>query len=172
MNLDARFERMVREHQHGMFVFALGLSGSRADAEDIAQDAFVRAYRALRGWDPDRLDALSERPWLRRICLNTWKNRVRAAVRRPAVELLETVAADPADGPEEKALAAVTQGEVWRAVAELPESQRVALTLRWVDDLSYAEVAEVMEMPVGTVKSHVSRGLAALRRMLVGQEVA
>ncbi len=172
MNLDARFERMVREHEHGMFVFALGLTGSRADAEDIAQDAFVRAYRALRGWDSERLDALAERAWLRRICLNTWKNRVRAAVRRPAVELAETVVADPADSPEEQALAAVSQEEVWRAVAGLPEPQRAAVTLRWLDDLSYAEAAEVMEMPVGTVKSHVSRGLAALRRTLIGQEVA
>ena len=172
MNLDARFERMVREHQHGMFVFALGLTGSRADAEDVAQDAFVRAYRALRSWDAERLDALAEKAWLRRICLNTWKNRVRAAARRPAVALTETVAANPADSPEEQALDAVSRDEVWRAVAGLPEPQRAALTLRWVDDLSYAEVAEVMEMPVGTVKSHVSRGLVALRRTLIGQEVA
>lgn len=171
MDLDARFERMVRQHQHGMFVFALGLCGSRAEAEEIAQDAFVRAYRALQGWDPERMQALAERAWLRRICLNVWKNRVRSAVRRPASELGESVP-DPAVGPEELALVSASRTAIWSAVAALPEPQRVAVSLRWIDDLPYAEVAQAMEMPVGTVKSHVSRGLAALRRSLAGKEVA
>lgn len=171
MDVDARFERMVREHQHGIFAFALGLSGSRADAEDIAQDALVRAYRALQGWDETRLEALAERSWLRQICLNTWKNRRRAAARRPTGELPETVP-DRAAGPEERALVAADRDRVWRAVSALPEPQRVAVTLRWINDLSYAEAAEVMQVPVGTLKSHVSRGLAVLRRTLEGKEVA
>lgn len=171
MDVDARFERMVREHQDGVFAFALGLCGSRAEAEDIAQDAFVRAYRALRGWESDRLESLAERAWLRRICLNTWKNRLRTAARKPAGELADTVA-DGGRGPEETALARADRDRVWRAVAALPEAQRVAVTLRWLNDLSYAEAAEVMGAPVGTVKSHVSRGLAVLRRSLEGKEVA
>lgn len=171
MDLDARFERMVREHQQGMFVFALGLCGSRADAEDVAQDAFVRAYRALRGWDEQRVEALAERAWLRRICLNVWKNRIRSSVRHPAGALDEAVP-DSDAGPEHQALEGLARREVWGAVAALPEPQRVAVTLRWAEDLPYAEVAEVMGLPVGTVKSHVSRGMAVLRRTLVGREVA
>jgi RNA polymerase sigma-70 factor, ECF subfamily len=171
MDLDDRFERMVREHQHGMFVFALGLCGSRAEAEEVAQDAFVRAYRALRTWDAERIEALAERAWLRRICLNVWKNRVRTAVRKPTSTLDESLI-DGSPSPEAVAEEAFARGEVWRAVSALPEPQRVAVTLRWADDLSYAQAAEVMELPVGTVKSHVSRGLATLRRTLVGKEVA
>lgn len=171
MDVDARFERMVREHQHGMFVFALGLCGSRAEAEEVAQDAFVRAYRALRGWDQERIETLAERAWLRRICLNVWKNRIRTAVRHPAGALEDSVP-DATAGPEECAVEGLRRREVWSAVAGLPDSQRVAVTLRWAEDLPYAEVAEVMGLPVGTVKSHVSRGLAALRRTLVGKEVA
>ncbi len=171
MEIEARFERMVREHEHGMFVFALGLSGSRAEAEDIAQEGFLRAFRSLRAFDEARLASLAERAWLRRICLNVWKNRVRSAVRHPGGELSEEVA-DAAPGPEERALDSIARADVWRAVAALPEPQRIAVTLRWVEDLPYAEVAEVMAVPVGTAKSHVSRGLVGLRRLLEGKEVA
>src|SRR5205085_814689 len=71
------FERIVEDHQHRIFGFALGLSGNRSDAEEIAQDAFVRAHRALQGYDEERVRDLRVSAWLHQIALNVFRNRVR-----------------------------------------------------------------------------------------------
>lgn len=159
-----RFEAMVREHQHRIFAFALGMTGSRVDAEDAAQDTFARAYRALRRFDAERLAALHESGWLHRICLNVCRSRARRA--RAFFELPDQVAAAPA------ALAVAERLDLAAALAELSLPQRTAVVLRHVVGLSSLETAEVMEIPENTVKSHVARGLAALRRRLGDEEVA
>ena len=78
-DVDTGFAALVRAHSGAVYSTALRLSGSRSTAEDIAQDAFVRAYRALRRFDADRIRALEARPWLLTITLNVWRNHVRAA---------------------------------------------------------------------------------------------
>lgn len=160
---DADFERLVREHQHRIFVFALGMCGSHAAAEDAAQDTFLRAYRALGKFDAERRAALHESGWLHRICLNVCRSRARRT--RVVAELPEQVAARPG-------LEAAERLDLVAALDGLPAAQRTAVVLRHVVGLSGKETAGVMAIPENTVKSHVARGLAALRRRLGDEEVA
>jgi RNA polymerase sigma factor (sigma-70 family) len=164
MDVDKRFERMVHEHQHRIFAFALGMCGSRGDAEDAAQETFLRAYRSLAGWDEARRAELRESAWLHRICLNVCRNRARRL--RVFHQLPEEVAAG--GGSEAGVLVRL---ELAEALAALPVAQRAAVVLRHVAGWSTAETAALMEVPENTVKSHLARGLAALRRRL-GEEVA
>jgi len=165
------FERFVREHQDRVYVFALGLTRSRAEADDVAQETFVRAYRALSEWGDERLAELQERAWLYRVCVNVVRNRFRAARIRPAAGLTEEVAWT-GTGPEAAAMALAERERLWALVRGLPPAQRTAVLLHFIEGLSFPEVAEVMDMPVRTVKSHASRGVAMLRRQYAALEVA
>jgi len=168
-DLDGHFEQLVRTYQDRLYGFALRLTGSRQDAEESTQDAFVRAYRALAGYDTDRRRALRLRPWLYQITLNVVRNRVR----RPVLVSV------PVDGPVSNGLAAhsdeqpervlvqmETQSHLADAIARLPKRNATAVVLRHVQGLSYAEAAEVLDQPVGTTKSDVHRGLRMLRLAL------
>ena len=168
-DLDAAFARLVAEHSGVVFSVALRLCGQPADAEDLAADTFLRAYRALRGYDAARRAGIDARPWLLRIVVNTRRNQVRDAARRPRAgdgELPER----PAPGPsvEEHAENADLGGALGDLLARLPETQRTAVVLRHVVDLPVDEVAAVLGCPTGTAKSHVSRGLARLRTLAGG----
>lgn len=158
-DLDAHFETLLLAHQDRLFTIALRTSGDRSDAEELVQDAFVRAYRALAVWPPDRIRDLRLRGWLTTILLNAGRNRAR--IRRvPTTELAFDPGAEPAADP----LARRDERDAWaRLLAELSPAQRIAVVLRHVDGLSYAEIAEALGRPEGTVKAHVHRGLAALR---------
>ena len=165
-DVDTGFAALVRAHSGAVYSTALRLSGSRSTAEDIAQDAFVRAYRALRRFDADRIRALEARPWLLTITLNVWRNHVRAATRRPRPDGRSTTP-DPPDrgpGPADVAEADDTARSLARLLAELPERHRVPVVLRHVVGLSYAEIATVQSCPVGTAKANVARGMASLRQ--------
>jgi len=158
-DLDAHFEALLLAHQDRLFTIALRTSGDRHDAEELVQDAFVRAYRALAGWPPDRIRELRLRGWLTTILLNAGRNRARVH-RVPTTELAFEPGAEPAADP----LARSDERETWaRLLAELTPAHRTAVVLRHVDGLSYAEIAEAIGRPEGTVKAHVHRGLAALR---------
>lgn len=153
------FEQMVQDHQHRIFGFALSLSGNPADAEEIAQDAFIRAHRALMGYDEQRVRELRVSAWLHRIALNVFRNRVRRKLRETVP--LESVAEPHANGllPEEL-------HDLREAVLRLPPRYREAVVLRHVQGFDYAEVASVMGVPAGTAKSDVHRGLAILKEEL------
>ncbi|HEX6547172.1 MAG TPA: RNA polymerase sigma factor [Candidatus Dormibacteraeota bacterium] len=163
MDVSARFERMVREHQHRIFVFALGMCGSRGDAEDATQETFLRAYRAMAGWDAVRLAELRESAFLHRICLNVCRNRARR------VRVFHELPDEVPGGTGVEGLA--EREELMAALGSLPVPQRSAVVLRHVGGWSTAETAALMAVPENTVKSHLARGLAALRRRL-DQEVA
>ncbi len=165
-DLDAAYAAFVRAHGGAVYSAALRLSGSRADADDIAQETFVRAYRALRRFDAERVRALQARPWLLTITVNLWRNRVRSAARRPATVPAApggAEAADPAPGPEEAAVSSEASSALVQLLAALPERHRVPVVLRHVVGLSYPEVAAVLGCPVGTAKANVARGLERLR---------
>ena len=164
--LDVHFEALVVAHQDRLFTIALRTSGNRHDAEELVQDAFVRAYRALAVWPPERIRELRLRGWLTTILLNAGRNRAR--VRRvPTTEL----AFDPGAEPVVDPLARRDARDTWaRLLADLSPAQRTAVVLRHVDGMSYAEIAEVVDRPEGTVKAHVHRGLAALRAALLAAE--
>lgn len=155
------FERMVVEHQHRIYALGFALTGNRQDAEEVAQDTFMRAYRALVTYPPDRVRDLKQKAWLHRIALNVFRNRVRVA--RPRLVELNGSEPDHASGPEQDALMRMEMDELACRVAALPPRYRDALVLRHVQELSYAEAAQALGQPVGTVKANVHRGLKLLR---------
>ena len=155
------FERLVHDHQDRIFALGLALTGNRHDAEEVAQDTFLRAYRALAEYTPDRIRELKQRAWLHRIALNVFRNRVRGV--RPRLVELNGSEPDHASGPEEDVIRRAEIDRLASRVACLPARYREAVVLRHVQDLSYAEVAEALGQPVGTVKANVHRGLKILR---------
>jgi len=167
-DLDGSFETLVLAHQDRLFTIAHRIGGDPLDAEELVQDAFVRAYRAIAGYPPERVRELRLRGWLTTILLNAGRNRLR--VRRvPTVEL----AFEPGAEPEADPLARRDERDTWaRLLAAISPAQRTAVVLRHVDGLSYAEIAEAVGRPEGTVKAHVHRGLTALRAALVAAEAS
>jgi RNA polymerase sigma-70 factor, ECF subfamily len=173
-NLEDGFERLVVAYQHRLYGFALRLAGNPQDAEEIAQDSFVRAYRALSTYDPPQTATLRLRPWLFQIALNVFRNRLRL-VRPQQVpldhtgedgELLLQLEADIRDQPEQMLDSAESERRLAALIAALPEHFRVAIVLRHVEGLSYAEMAALLGQPTGTVKAHVHRAVKQLQRAL------
>jgi RNA polymerase sigma factor (sigma-70 family) len=164
-DLDASFEALVQAHVDRLFSIALRILGDRGDAEEAAQDALVRAYRALGGYDDVRIRELRLRPWLTTIVVNVCRNRTRVK-RVKTTELGFEPGAEPAVDP----VARRDARDAWASLlATLPPAQRIAIVLRHVDGLSYAEMAEALDKPEGTLKAQVHRGLATLRDALVAE---
>jgi len=165
-DLDHSFEALVRAHQDRLYTIAHRIGGDRHDAEELVQDTFVRAYRAIAGYPAARTRELRLRGWLTTILLNAGRNRSRVH-RVPTVEL----AFDPGSEPTADPLGRREERDTWaRLLVELTPAQRTAVVLRHVDGLSYPEIAEAVGRPEGTVKAHVHRGLAALRAAIVAAE--
>ncbi len=173
-NLDGAFEALVRAYQDRLYAFGLRLTGSPRDAEEIAQDAFVRAYRALARYPAEQVRTLKLRAWLFQVTVNVVRNRART--RRPVETALTSVdgsrdglaelPADAAEQPEQVAERHAERDQVAAIVASLPERYRAAVVLRHIQGLSYQEIAAVLGQPAGTVKSNVHRGVAYLRAAL------
>ncbi|GLF97759.1 RNA polymerase sigma factor [Streptomyces yaizuensis] len=172
LSLDQGFTLLVQTHSAAVYGFLLRVTGSPAEAEDLGQETFLRAYTALRDYPPQRRRELKPRAWLMAIAANIWRNHVRTAVRRPVLtgtdETRELVLSRPDErpGPEERAALADDRARLTRALRNLPELYRVPVVLRHIIGLSYQEVAEVQGCPPGTVKAQVSRGVKALRAAL------
>lgn len=171
-DLVAAFPALVSHHQDLVFGLARRSSRGVPDAEDLTQDTFLRAYRALTGYPPDRIAALHLRGWLASITLNLARNRARR--QGPPTAALEAAIERPdgrARGPESQ----VEQRESTRSWAArlraLPEAQQAAVGLRHVDGLSYPELAIALGKPIGTIKSDVHRGVRALRKAYVADSV-
>ncbi|MHB1799168.1 MAG: RNA polymerase sigma factor [Vulcanimicrobiaceae bacterium] len=168
-----RFETIVDEYQRRLYGFALRMTGNREDAEEIVQDAFVRAYRALAKMSPQQRAELRLQPWLYTITLNVTRNRLRS--KRPAHVALDALADPDAllrasqDGPPQPERIVEQNADmalVERALLQLPMHLRAAATLRFVEGRSHPEIAEILGQPIGTVKSHVHRAVRVLRRIL------
>jgi RNA polymerase sigma factor (sigma-70 family) len=155
---DRYFPELVAQYSAPLYAGALRFTANREDAQDIAQEAFVRAYEALGCYDRQRVAALDLRAWLWTIMANLCRNHARRSSRRPVAVLGDD---PPARTPEPSARPAIDG-----ALADLPSSQRLAVVLRHVGGLSVAEIAGVLRRPEGTVKSDIHRGLAAMRRAL------
>ena len=175
-NLDAAFPAFVAAEMSRIYGVALRLTGRPADAEDLAQDTLVRAYRALASWEPARIRELAVRPWLASIVVNLARNRARARLSRPTtVSLVDELAhlgialRETPHGQLERREVA----ETWAArLLALPERYRAPLVLRHVDGLSYDEIGLALERPAGTVKAQVNRGIALLRTALDAEGAA
>lgn len=170
-DLDGHFESLVLLYQDRLYRFALRLSGNPEDAEEVAQDALVRAYQALARYPTERILALALRPWLYQICLNAFRNRVRR----------RTLQLTPLDGdlpqhsdrerPERLAEAAEGTRELAGHLVALPDHFRAAVVLRHIEELGIAEIAAVLGQPEGTVKSNIHRGIRLLRQEMERSEV-
>lgn len=186
-DLDAAFERLVRRELDRLFSIASRFLADERDAEEVVQDALVRAYRAIASYDLARIEALALRPWLAAIVVNLARNRRRRADalgrrqstvpsngHRPPASLaegaFEPMATDPAGSPETVLLR--REGAAgWAALlADLPARYRLPIVLRYVGDLSTPEVAAVLGRPEGTVRAQLHRGLERLRAAYLAME--
>ena len=167
-DLEGVFPDVVAGYEQAVFTTALRMTGRAEDAADLAAEAFLRAYTALRGYPSERIGRLELRPWLLTIVLNLVRNEARAASRRPQHVGLEPWAppADGREGPEDQVQRHDGEARLGGMLTELPEAQRTAVVLRHVVGLPYAELAAVMGCPEGTAKSHVARGLQRLRALI------
>ncbi len=165
------FDLLVLRYQHKVVKLVARLLRDPAEAEDVAQEAFVKAYRALASFRGDS----AFYTWLYRIAVNTARNAMASRQRRPLdyeADLSETEQSAVAsrmshsDTPEASALSDEIHATVNRAVAELPEDLRTAIILREIEGLSYEEIAAAMDCPVGTVRSRIFRAREAIDRDL------
>jgi RNA polymerase sigma factor (sigma-70 family) len=162
-DIDASFEQIVREHATGVTTFVRRIVGD-ATAADVSQETFVRALRSLRTMETDARIALDVRPWLYTIARHSAYNSFRAMGRRPSTSLDDGVERSSAwMQPDDAATARETSNELREMLDTLPEMQRDAVVLRHVLDLSTRDAALVLDIPQNTLKSHVARGLKALR---------
>lgn len=170
-DLDKAFPAFVGEMQSAVFNGARRWLPARQDAEDVSQEVFVRAYRALQRYPADQIAGMRLRPWLFTITLNLCRNHARTRGRRPAQVALGDTDRAGEETTEAAALEQLATDE-WRdRLACLKPGQRDAIVLRHVVGLSYDEIGEVLERPAGTAKSDVHRGLERLRTMINTEEL-
>jgi RNA polymerase sigma-70 factor (ECF subfamily) len=170
-DLDRAFEHLVIAYRVRIVAFVNRMLQDTARAEDVSQDVFVRAYRALQTYPPERRAALRLRSWLYAIAHNLVRNAVRDAP--PPSDALEyddgeprAAVADAGPTPEDIVLRTEAWGSVDAAIAQLSPALRPAFVMRYVDELSYDEIAHTLNQPVGTVKASAHRGLLAVRARL------
>jgi RNA polymerase sigma-70 factor, ECF subfamily len=159
------YESLLRLHQHVAFRTAYAIVGSAADAEDVAQDAFIKAYNAL----PRFRSGAPFRPWLLRIVANEARNRRRTLGRRAGLLLRaadEAASGDPARSPEAELVAAESRAELLAAMNRLTDDERVAIVARFFIGLTDEETAAALGVRRGAVKMRVFRALNRLREEL------
>jgi len=167
----AAFDLLVRKYQHRVVALIGRYVHDWSEAQDVAQDTFLRAYRALGNFRGDAQFST----WLHRIAVNTAKNHLVAHKRRPPGEDIDIEDAEQFesalrlrdnDTPERELMRQEMEQTVMRAVQALPDELRAAITLREVDGLSYEEIAQQMQCPIGTVRSRIFRAREAIDEQL------
>jgi RNA polymerase sigma-70 factor, ECF subfamily len=169
------FTKEALPYLDALYSAALRYTRNPADAEDLVQEAFAKAYAAFHQFRP----GTNLRAWLYRILTNTYINAYRKEQRQPqqvsadagggedgSFSLYDRVAETTAAPAEVEVLSRLTDEEVKQALADLPEQFRIAVYLADVEGFRYAEIAEIMDTPIGTVMSRLHRGRAALQRAL------
>ncbi|HEU4991765.1 MAG TPA: RNA polymerase sigma factor RpoE [Luteimonas sp.] len=175
------FDLLVRKYQHRIVALIGRYVPDWSECQDVAQEAFLRAYRALGSFRGDA----QFYTWLHRIAVNTAKNHLVANGRRPPTDDIDVADAEQYDSgvrlrdndtPERELMRQQMEQTVMRAVEALPEELRTAITLREVEGLSYEEIAARMDCPIGTVRSRIFRAREAieqeLKPLLDGDEVS
>lgn len=166
-------EELVQRYTPMVYNLALRLTGDRTDAEDLTQEALLKAVRGL----PDFRGEAEPGTWIYRITVNAWKNLVRTKSKWRFLRFFrdddpKAVDSEPADcpekgpGPEALAESAGVKERIESALAELSPEERAVLVLRELDGRSYAEIAESLDVPLGTVKSRLARARTLLAQKL------
>jgi RNA polymerase sigma-70 factor (ECF subfamily) len=171
----ARFAEQAMDMMPSLYAAALRMTRNRADAEDLVQETYLRAYRGFGGFQ----EGTNLKAWLYRILTNTYINAYRAKKRRPDETELDEVedlylyrriggleAAMVGRSAEDELLESFTDTEVKEAIEQLPENFRLAVLLADVEGFSYKEIAEILDVPIGTVMSRLHRGRKALQKQL------
>lgn len=165
------FDLLVRKYQHKIISVVTRYVSDWSEAQDVAQEAFIRAYRAIAAFRGDS----AFYTWIYKIAINTAKNHLVSRGRRPPIGDIAIEDAVQLDGasqlrdratPERELLRQEIEQTVFATVEDLPEELRTAITLREVDGLSYEEIAEAMNCPIGTVRSRIFRARDAIDQKL------
>lgn len=174
------FDKLVEMYAPQLYRTAYGLLGSKQDAEEVVQDAFVRAFRALNSFRGDS----SFETWMHRITINLARNKFHWNRRRGEGQLTSLSSVSEEDGeqhdllfpddrsrPDFKMENAEIESEIMQGLSSLPESLRETMVLRHVSDLPYEKIAEQLDCKVGTVKSRLARGRELLRDYLLSKDI-
>lgn len=160
----AAFEQLVNAHAPYVYNLALRTLQNEREAEDITQETFVRVWRSIGRF---RADA-QFKTWLYRIVVNLCYNRLPKLKRElGAIEVEDVELVDESIGVERAVLSAETATQLKSAIANLPETQRLVITLRHQQGLSYDEIAKITGLPLGTIKTHIFRARKALKVALL-----
>lgn len=160
-DLDA-FDRLVAIYENRIYHLTYRITGNRDDALDAAQETFLKAFRAL----PRYRHEAGFGTWLHRIAVNAALDLVRRRPRKPNLQLDDVVMPARTHNPEGEAERAEVQARVHQALGRLPAPHRTIIVLRELQGFSYEEIADVLRIPVGTVRSRLSRAREALRPLL------
>ncbi len=158
------FDELVRRHQRAALRVATVVAGHDR-AADAAQEGFVRAYRSIHGFDAER----PFRPWLLRVVANAAKNEVRRASRHERVDMRVRAMAVVPDDVSDPVLTRERSDRLVGALGRLAPADRLVLALRWFEDMTEQEMAEVLAVRRGTVKSRLHRAMQRLRRELADE---
>lgn len=171
------FEELIGSYQKRVFNLALRIIGNYDDAADLAQEAFVRIYKAISSFK----EQSSFSTWVYRITTNVCLDEIRKRKNRKVVYIDEDIQTDDGEmkrqvissdpGPDEAAERSEIRRIVNDAINRLPEEQRVVITLRDLQGMSYEEIARILELPAGTVKSRINRARLALKNMLSSENM-
>ncbi len=159
------FGELVRRYADRIFNLAYRMTGDRSAAEDLTQETFLRAFQALAGFK----DGSPFAPWLYRIAVNTcltYRQRQQASSAEPLDDALAVRLFDPAPPLEELAEQREVQAIVQRAILALPPRYRAVVILYHIEDRPYNEIADILGLPVNTVRTHLHRGREMLRDLL------
>jgi RNA polymerase sigma-70 factor (ECF subfamily) len=161
-----RFEKLAEQAFPSVYGTALRLTRSKEDAEDLAQEAIVRAYDAF-----ERFDGTNFKAWILRIVTNLYINRYRQRQRGPQMASLEEdgvyePVAEEGEVPDRRLFDELVGAEVEEALKSVPDDFRTAVILSDIEGMSYQEIAEATNVPIGTVRSRLARGRALLRKAL------
>jgi RNA polymerase sigma-70 factor (ECF subfamily) len=171
----AKFAELAMEHMDSLYAGALRMTRNPADAEDLVQETYLKAYRGFGGFE----EGTNLKAWLFRILTNTFINRYRQQKRRPDETDIDDVEdfylyrrlggideARISKSAEDTMLELFTDDEVKEALESLPESFRMAVLLADVEGFAYKEIAEILDIPIGTVMSRLHRGRKQLQKRL------
>lgn len=167
---DEAFERLMQLHQKKVYNLCLRMCANTEDAFDLAQESFLRAWRALAQYQ----FGAEFSTWLYRLTRNVCIDFLRRRTRQETVpleieqdgEILDIPIPDPTPGPEARALREEKRRILAEALMHLPEDQREILILRAVNDLPYEKISEILDLPLGTVKSRLARARMQLKKVL------